>query len=125
MPEHTTAHDPYPRDPSQPDPMAERRRNSSGFYDDVDAAIAARATDPTHTTHTEQDDTGYTITHDDGYGTTIRVDPGERVGRIRLEVASLGDTVDIEIPVGVADVLVSVLRTIGNMDVVAPIGGHR
>lgn len=113
-PEPLTSHDPYPPAPDdQPDPMRERRRNSAAFYASVDAAIAARPPQPSYITRTEgTDEDGYTITHDDGYGTVIRVEPGEEVARYVLEVTSLGETVRLDLSGSLGSTLDNVLRRV-------------
>lgn len=125
-PEPLTRNDPYPP-AEERDPMAERRRNSAGFYAGVDAAIAARPAQPSYITSTEGDDeAGYTITLDDGLGTVIKVEPGEDgIGRV-LEVTSLGDTVRVDLKGSLDHVLYQVLRRVLGVDTrVAPIVGSR
>ena len=130
-PEPLTSHDPYPRDlyADDVDPMAERRRNSRKFYDGVDAAIAARPKAPSYiTTYTGDNDTGITLEHDDGHGTTIAVAMGrdaDNLGRLLLTVTSLGDTVSVELPA--ANGLVESIRRVMGMtpDKAAPITGSR
>lgn len=126
-PEPLTSHDPYPRDPDeQPDPMRERRRNSRKFYAGVDAAIAARPKAPSYITRSEgSDEAGYTITHDDGLGTVIRVEKSDTVGMFVLELTTAGDTARVELGLGVANVLDVVIRNVAGLGVAAPITGSR
>jgi len=121
---YPTGHDPYPRNPEEVDPLAERRRNSAAHHAAIEDAMAAIPAPPSHTLRTEPTEDGYVIRYDDGYDTAIRVDT-PRVGRLRIEVASLGDTVSVELPLGAAQVLDSVLRHVAGLDVAAPITGHR
>lgn len=125
-PEPLTAHDPYPRPPTERDPMAERRAGSAAFHDKVAAAIAAEPKAPTHVTRTEgTPEAGYTITHDDGYGTVIKVEPGEHVGTFVLEVTSLGDRVRVQAGTGLAAILTATIGRVTDAARVAPIKGHR
>lgn len=118
--------------PDDRDPMAERRRNSAAHYDAVDDAIAAQPKAPTYiaTTSRLEDADGVgartVIRYDDGHDTTITV-AAQGLGRVRLEVASAGDTAAAEFDLHVAQVLDRVLRDVAGMtlDKAAPITGSR
>lgn len=121
------ANDPYPgRDLEERDPMAERRRRSQRFYDDVDAAIAARPAQPTYITRSEETPDGWVITLDDGYDTVIKIGrAADQISRV-LEVTSLGDTVRVDLRGSLDRVLYEVLRRDLGIDTnVAPIVGSR
>lgn len=115
-------------DPSQPDPMAERRRRSTGHYDAVDAIIDARPKAPTHVTTVtplDDDDTGIAIAIDDGNDTTIVL----RVptpGRLSISLNTNDtDNVYVELSLHAAGVLTDTLRKLTGRETVAPITGHR
>lgn len=110
----------------QPDPMAERRRNSAGHYAGVDAAIAARPAQPTHIARVEPIEGGSRIAIDDGLGTTIDL-LVEEPGRITLVVNDGPYGAAAVISLSAAHVLDAVLRDVAGMtpDKAAPITGSR
>lgn len=114
-------------DDQQPDPMAERRRNSTGHYDAVDAAIAARPKSPTHITRVEPIEGGQRITVDDGVDSLVEVTVLEP-GRISIAVGDTGviaGRVDLDLfAVGVLDKIIRDLASIGAGHE-APITGSR
>lgn len=115
----------HDHDPSAPDPMAERRRRSTGHYDAVDAIIDAKPKAPTHvTTVTPLDDDGLLISVDDGNGTTIAIRV-PTAGRLSIGLGTDDSASVVEVGLHTAGILTDTLRTLTGRGTAAPIVGHR
>lgn len=114
---------------SDHDPMRDRRRNSAKFYDDVDAAVAARPKEPSHITTVtplEEPDEGIVIAVDDHDGTRITITVPE-AGRLSLTVATDTEDATVVLPLFAVGVLDGILRDLAGLTVeqAAPITGSR
>jgi len=118
-----TGHD---HDPSQPDPIADRRRNSTPHHDAIDADLAARPKAPTHITRTRAIPYGFEVTIDDGHGTAIAITAPEP-GRIAIGIGTDDRTLVVEFGSFTANVLDNVLRAVAGIGpgTEAPIVGSR